>query len=342
MEKCIRCARLILTALGLAASAQAELPIPKDPQWTPVRDDVYLQEFEGRLETTEPLLAAAVYENVLYVGTQHGVQRLQGDALVPAGGPEGGVKRLRTLKSALYAFAERSLWRLSESGWKKLAEESFVDGCVHGSGVVLASPTHLYAVDSDNLTALHQDPSSLPILGVASYAETIYVRHANQLTLFQAGRFDARDVQEWGQLPSGATTRDVLALGSRLLVATDMCLAVLRGMSWSSITGNEGLCYEDTTCVTAGFEKQDFWIGTTRGLIRAVHGEYQYFGAQRWLPNDKVNAIACGDRVVYAATDGGLGIIRYEPYTLQKKAAWYERWIEEWGMRRVGFVSSLV
>lgn len=335
------CVVLILTALGLAASTQAELPIPKDPQWTPVRDDIYLQEVEGRLETTEPLLAASVFENVLYVGTQHGVQRLQGDSLVPAGGPEGAVRRLRTLKGALYAFAEKGLWRFSENRWTKLAEESFADGCIHGSGVVLASPTHLYAADGDKLTALHKDPSTLPILGIASYAETIYVRHAKQTTLFQAGRFDARDVQEWGKMPPGATTRDMLALGSRLLVPTDKGLAVLAGMSWSCITGNEGLCYEDTTCVTAGFEKQDFWVGTTRGLIRAVHGEYQYFGAQRWLPNDKVNAVACGDRVVYAATDGGLGIIRYEPYTLQKKAAWYERWIEEWGMRRMGFVSSL-
>ncbi|MCK4275950.1 MAG: hypothetical protein KAX78_05515, partial [Phycisphaerae bacterium] len=54
------------------------------------------------------------------------------------------------------------------------------------------------------------------------------------------------------------------------------------------------------------------------------------------------NAIACGDRVVYIATDGGLGIITYEPYTLEKKAEWYERWIDEWGMRRAGFISTLI
>jgi hypothetical protein len=342
MKTPIRCTRLLLTALGLAASARAELPIPKDPQWTAVRDDVYLQEVEGRLETKEPLLAAAVLENILYVGTQHGVLRLQDNALLPAGGgPEGLVRHLRTLKGALYAFAEKGLWRFGENRWTRLAEESFVDGCVHRDGIVLASPTHLYTVEGDKLSALHKDPSPHPILGVASYTETIYVRHANQLTFFEASHFNTRDVQEWGKLPPGATPRDQLALGSRLLVATDNGLAVLRGMSWSRITGAEGLCYEDTTCINAGFEKQDFWIGTTRGLIRAVQGEYQYFGAQRWLPNDKVNAVTCGDRVVYAATDGGLGIIRYEPYTLQKKAAWYERWIDEWGMRRVGFISTL-
>ena len=60
MKTCISRVGLILTALSLAASVRGELPIPKDPQWTPVRDEVYLQEVEGRLETAEPLLAAAV------------------------------------------------------------------------------------------------------------------------------------------------------------------------------------------------------------------------------------------------------------------------------------------
>jgi hypothetical protein len=336
------CAGLIIAVLTLPGLSRAELPIPKDPQWTPVRDDVYLQEVEGRLETKEPLLAAAVLDNVLYAGSARGVLRLQGNDLLRAGGPEGTVKRLKTLRGALYAFQEKGLWQLSQKAWKKIGDDSFADGCVHLGEVIVASPTHLYRVEGDKLTALNDSASGMPILGVASYAETLYVRHAKAVSLFRKGRFDTRSVQDWGALPPGATTRDVLALGSRLLVPTDKGVAVLRGMSWSTITGNEGLCYEDTTCVAAGFEKQDFWVGTMRGAIRAVSGEYQYFGAQRWIPNEKVNAIACGDRVVYIATDGGLGIITYEPYTLQEKAAWYERWIDEWGMRRVGFISSLV
>jgi hypothetical protein len=342
MKKPACYAGLVIAVLTVPDLALAELPIPKDPQWTPVRDDVYLQEIEGRLDTKKPLLAAAVLENVLYVGSPRGVLRLQGDALVPAGGPEETVKRLKTLKGALYAFPESGLWRFSQNAWKKISDESFADCCVHLGQTIVASPTHLYRVDVDKLTALHESASALPILGVASYAETLYVRNAKEVSVFHRGRFDARDVQDWGALPPGASTRDLLALGSRLLVPTDKGVGVLRGMSWSLITGNEGLCYEDTTCAAVGFEKQDYWIGTTRGAIRAVHGEYQYFGAERWIPHDKVNAIACGDRVAYVATDGGLGIIRYEPYTLQKKAAWYERWIEEWGMRRVGFISSLV
>lgn len=335
------CPAALLTVLALARPALAELPIPKDPAWTPVRDGVYLQEIEGRLETKEPLLAAAVLGKVLYVGNERGVLRLEGDALVSAGGPGGRVARLQALDGALYAFGEKGLWQYRGNAWKKLAEGAVTDGCVHLGEVVFAARNRLYRLDGDKLSEL-EATAAQPILGVASYAETLYVRHAKRIGFLSRGTINYTDVQDWGHLPLGSTTRDMMAFGRQLLVPTDKGVAALRGMSWHTITGEEGLCYEDTTCVAKGFEKNDFWVGTTRGAIRSVNGEYQFFGYQRWIPHDKVNAIACGDRVVYIATDGGLGIITYEPYTLQKKAEWYERWIEEWGMRRVGFVCSLV
>ena len=333
---------LILVSLGFARPARAELPIPKAPAWIPVRDDVYLQEVESRVNTKEPLLAAAVLDNVLYVGNEHGVQRLEHDALVSAGGPQGAVNRLKALNGALYAFEDEALWRYNANAWQKLEDGVFTDGCVHLGGVILASPTNLYRIDGDRLTALNDAASDVPILGVASYAETLYVRHASQIGLLRDGKLQYDDVKDWGHLPLGSTTRDIMGFGRQLLLPTDKGLAVLCGMSWRNITGKDGLCYEETTCVAKGLDIQDYWLGTTRGAIRAINGEYQYFGRQRWIPHDKVNAIACGEHVVYVATDGGLGIITYEPYTLQKKAESYERWIEEWGMRRVGFVSSLL
>jgi hypothetical protein len=92
--------------------------------------------------------------------------------------------------------------------------------------------------------------------------------------------------------------------------------------------------------VTPGFDG-DLWIGTTRGAIRKVKDEYQYLGATHWLPADNVHDIAVGKNVVYVATDGGLGVIRYEPYTLEKKADYFEKSLNEWGMKRLGFVHKL-
>ena len=69
--------------------------------------------------------------------------------------------------------------------------------------------------------------------------------------------------------------------------------------------------------------------------------EWQYFGAQIWLPGDHVNDIAVEKNRVYIATEAGVGIINYEPYTLLKKAAFYERHLEEWGHKRLGFIHNL-
>jgi hypothetical protein len=54
-----------------------------------------------------------------------------------------------------------------------------------------------------------------------------------------------------------------------------------------------------------------------------------------------VNDIAVGDKEVYIATDLGIGIIHYEPYTLRKKADHYEKHMDEWGHKRLGFVHLL-
>jgi hypothetical protein len=51
--------------------------------------------------------------------------------------------------------------------------------------------------------------------------------------------------------------------------------------------------------------------------------------------------MAVSDDTAYIATDGGLGIIRYEPYTLQKKAAYYQRSMDEWGYKRLGFTQKI-
>ena len=159
------------------------------------------------------------------------------------------------------------------------------------------------------------------------------------MALFDGRRYDGVNVMDWGTLPS-KTTRDLLALGGRLYVASAGGLGLLRGMSMTHIKGKDGLCYEDTTCLAEGFDN-DMWIGTPRGVIRMTGGEFHYFAGKRWLPHDTVNGIACSDRAVYVATDGGVGIIEYEPYTLHKKAAYYERWLVEWGQKRLGFVHKL-
>ena len=324
---------------AVAVPGLAVLPIPENPLWEPIVDEVYLQDVGSLIERESPLNTVAVCAGIAFVGDESGVWSLNGEKLEKQTGPTGAVTRLEVFDDTLWAVAADGLWKYREGVWSKVTGKPVADICLHDATVIIASGTELLALEEGGLTALATGGST-NVLGVASYGGTLYVHDGKQVGLLERGRIAYRNIADWGTLQRGCVVRDILSHGSRLYVATDEGLGVLRGMSWYQILGKDGLCYEDTTCLAVGFER-DLWIGTMRGAVRSVNGEYQFYGRERWIPNDKVNAIACGENVVYIATDGGLGIITYEPYTLAKKAAFYERWLEEWGMKRLGFIHAL-
>ncbi len=331
---------LFIPAIVAAVSSYAELPIPANPRWEPITDEVYMQETATHIETEHPLLAVAVFDSKAYVGDESGVWRVEGEKLVKAGGPSGPVTRLRTLGDALWAMASDGLWKYDGAAWVKVSGQSVTDVCLYNGRIIAASGTQLYSVEEDGLKPItEKGPAEL--LGVAAYGGTVYVHDGKRVGLLERDKIIFEEIADWGSLQRGCLVRDILAFGSRLYVATDEGLGLLRGMTWYQILGEDGLCYENTTCLAEGFD-HDLWIGTVRGAIRNVKDEYQFFGYPRWIPNDRVNAIACDENVTYLATDGGLGMIRYESYTLAKKAAHYERWLEEWGMKRLGFVHLLL
>lgn len=327
--------------IAITWSAHAELAIPKNPLWEPIPDEVYLQEVGRTIPTATPLTAAAVHRDHLFVGGPDGVSVLDATGLRAVNAPLGSVTRLRALQDTLWAVASGALWKSDGHEWEKLGGNAVSDLCLHNGEIVVADGNQLLRVNGSTLESILIKPSGRPILGLASYAGTIYVSHGDRIGLLENGEIVTEYLTDWGQLFPGCTIRDIATRGSRLVLATDEGLAVLRGMTWYPIQGEQGLCVEETTCLAIGFDR-DLWIGSEAGAMREVDGDYQFFGYQRWIPHDKVNAIAVGHNVVYIATDGGLGIIEYEPYTLLKKAAWYERWLEEWGQKRLGFVHSLV
>ncbi|MBI4558634.1 MAG: hypothetical protein HY706_13725 [Candidatus Hydrogenedentes bacterium] len=328
-----------LITLSATLAAYAGLDRTPNPLWRPVADEVYLQDTSTIISTDKPVLAAAVFQNALYIGDESGVARLEDGALRRVQGPSGIVSRLKTLDGALYAATTKGLWRFDGQDWTRLGEVPVADMCSHLGSVIVASGPNLYRLDAGTLKPWIEGGPK-PVEGVASYSGTVYVRQAKQIGVVQQGSYNYEDVSDWGELQTGCATRDFLSYGSRLIVATDKGLGVLRGMTWYSVQGEDGLCYEDTTCLTPGFDG-DLWIGTLRGAIRNVGDRYDYYGYARWIPHDKVNAIAIGDNEAYIATDGGLGVVAFEPYTLHKKAAYYERWLDEWGMKRLGFTHKL-
>ncbi|MEO6034783.1 MAG: hypothetical protein ABIQ35_05980, partial [Verrucomicrobiota bacterium] len=315
--------------------------------WRPVPDEVYLQESGRQVKTDFPLTSVAIFSNKVFSGSTNGLFWLKGRTFTEVSEVREPVLRLVVAKGMMWVMTGQGLHRFDGKVWKKISTEPVTDVCEHLGNVIAASDDRLWRINGDALEALNAARNGFSITRVVSYSETLYVHGPGRLTIFDGERFGARNVWnwdaekiwDWGELPS-RNTRDVLSLGSRLLIATDRGLGVLRGMAMTSIRGEQGLCYEDTTCLARGFG-DDLWIGTTRGAIRQTAGKFHYFTGPRWLPDDRVNAVASSPSSVFIATEKGLGIVDYYPFTLQKKAAYYERHLNEWGQKRLGLVHKL-
>ena len=350
----------LIVSVVLACSAAGDPVPPKERRWKPVADDVYLQEFGERILTQRPITAVETHGKEVYAVVGGTLMALRSGVLEPVTGAPAGITRLKSLGGDLWASTGDAAFRYTDGAWKQVASQPFVDFCMHLGAVHAATRDDVFRFDgtaftnirpesgylSSNSTLLMEDFTQLiadpirigPIERIASYSGTLYLLGGGRISLIEGMTF-VPDPVDWGMMPS-RTARDMLALGSRLCVATDRGVAVLRGMALTTLRGEDGLPYEDTTCLAEGFDG-DLWVGTSRGAIRQTGREFHYFGAENWLPADRVNDIAVADHTVAIATDGGLAVIRYEPYTLAKKAAFYERRMEEWGFKRLGFVHKL-
>lgn len=342
-----KAAVLTVLAAAFANTSTTRAANHEGRAWKPIKDEIFLQEVGRQVPTSHPLTSVAVFNGSVYAGSDQNLFRLQADQLIPIDELSTPIRRLVATSGALWAITENGLYRLQRDDWKLISGDAVSDVTEHMGRVIVSIGRRLWRVDADALVLLVDADSPFPITRVVSHCETLYVHGTGRLTYYDGERIGGTNVfqwssdkaWDWGGLPS-LNTRDAVSQASRLYLATDRGLAVLRGMSLSNIRGQEGLCYEDTTCLASGFDN-DLWIGTTRGAIRMVDGEFHYFAGQRWLPDEQVHAITTSEKAVYIATAKGLGIIEYEPYTLQKKADFYERHLDQWGQHRLGFTHKL-
>jgi hypothetical protein len=335
----------ILTGFAPRLAVLAAPPAPRSSQV--VRDDVYLQEIGRQVASPTPLSSVAVLGNEVFVGSSEGLLRLEADSLTQVPGLSTPIVRMLTIQNALWAMTNEGLYRYQDSAWQQISKERITDVTEHLGDLIASSERRLWRVEGDSLAPLVDAESPFPITRIISHCENLYVHGPGRLTYFAGDRIGDLNVYgwpsdkawDWGALPS-VNTRDALSQGSKLFMATDRGVAVLRGMLLTTIRGEHGLCFEDVTCLAQGFD-DDLWIGTSRGAIRMVGDEFHYFAGRRWLPDEQVNAIAVSDHAAYVATPKGLGVIEFEPYTLQKKADYYEKHLDEWGQRRLGFTHKL-
>jgi hypothetical protein len=328
--------------------------------WNAQADDVYLQESAARIVTGQQVTGIGLdgQKCMAVIGSR--IWLVENNTLTEDKESPEGVKRLVSADGSLWALCKSGVFRYNGGQWHKIDSREFVDLCMHRGVVHGATKDEIFRLENGKFislkpeggynssdmtvimedgTQVHAEPVTFgPVLRLESHSGTLYVLEPGKLILFD-GLMINRDFVDWGSLPSRNTT-DMMSSGSRLFITTEKGIAVLRGAALSVIKGTDGLPVENTTCIVRGFEN-DIWIGTTKGAVRMLKNGWQYFGADQWMPDGHVNDIATGDKVVYVATDKGIAILNYEPFTLLKKASFYERHLDEWGHKRLGFVHML-
>lgn len=316
-------------------------------RWQPAKDEVYLQEIGRKVPSPNPVRAIGTIGNHVFLSAGNGVAALEQAGLRELEELRVPVHRFVNVQDALWALGPAGLYRFQDESWQKISSSPVTDLTAHNGQLVAASGRKLLVVKDGTLVEYAKEECPFTIKRVLSHCESLYVVGDGRITFCDGKTFGGKDVYDsysdqsvdWGEFPS-RSTRDSLSDGAKLWVATGRGLGLLRGMSMTALRGEQGLPWEDTTCLALGFTN-DVWIGTTRGAVRMAGAQFDYFAGQRWLPDDKINAIAIQGRTIYLATDGGVGIIEYQPYTLLKKAAYYERHLEEWGQKRLGFTHKL-
>jgi hypothetical protein len=352
----------LVFSIGLASAEPRTIAPPKNRLYSAVSDAEYLQEVPQKIASERPVTALAVWRSTVFAVSDGTLHELKEGVLQAVDGAPSGLCRLFVLDGKMWGSTDEALYELVDSGRssRKVLGAAIVDMCLHNGSVHAATRDDVFRLDGAKFVNIKPeggwlttdttmimedgsqvlaDPISLaPIQRIASYSGTLYFLRPGGVALLDGSTFVESPV-DWGTMPS-SNSRDMLSHGSRLLVATDRGIAVLRGAAMTTIAGRDGLPYEDVTCLASGFDR-DVWIGTAKGAIRNTGKDYHYFGADHWLPDDYVHDIVVDRKTVYIATDHGIGVIHYVPFNLQQKAAYFEKNTDAMAHKRLGFVHEL-
>src|SRR5690606_35286083 len=87
----------------------------------------------------------------------------------------------------------------------------------------------------------------------------------------------------------------------------------------------------------------NIWFGSERGaFVLRDDGRFDYYYGERWLPGEKVSAIAGENgNTVLVLTDGGFSRIIFEEMTMHEKALFFEKQVRQRHIR-YGFNATLV
>ncbi|MCS6859023.1 MAG: hypothetical protein NZT92_01735 [Abditibacteriales bacterium] len=246
----------------------------------------------------------------------------------------------------LWAATEMGVLRRSEGNWQR--EENAPGGIVAMSE---DDKGRLFAVTAQRLYVRHKNgwaeirnTQGTP-RGICAYGDgELLVTTDMSLQGLWGKRPTWLSIQPSADGLLSADTRAIVRLRSdanHFLITTDKGINLYDGnKGWHRITGAEGLPILDVThaAISPPTPPLDegrkggvsWWFGTPVGVCYYRDGEWKYFAGQRWLPDDKVQALAAADDgSAWVATAKGISHIYWRPITLLEKAQIFHEAIEK-------------
>jgi len=319
---------------------------------------VFDQEISAQYSMADGLAANNVLsilvddEGAIYAGTSKGISVFDNGTWNNLTGiPSEQTRALCSHNERVFAAVGGDLYEITENNPKKMTDRHLTninDLAAIGDILVIGTAEGLFRCENGTINA---DQTFNSLLENEKVVYSVAVSQTGDIALgAEAGLFLKSPNSEWKALypQSGRrswaprSVRGVTFDGnSRLWFACPQGVGCFDG-KWALYTGEDGLPYDDFTCLRCG-EDGSVWFGTTIGAIRYNGEEWAYRQGKRWLPDDRVNDIAVATNGnAWFATPDGVGAIKYKPMTLAEKAEFYEEEIEKYIKRtEYGYTSEV-
>lgn len=313
------------------------------------------EQFSRTVFTTEQGLpsdqaTSLVFDNkgVLYVGTDKGLSRLDGDKFVDVnlGVADAEITMLYcTDNNHLFVGAGSTLVELN--GKKIVSKKSFSSKI---KDMKIDLDETIWILTNDNLYRQRKGSKEFDLeIGVPGDGSKIAVLKDNRVYVGTlGGGLHALTGKRWhwselmaeitGLVSNYVTCVEYDSAGN-VWIGTDKGICVYDDKGyWLDSTNTLGLPSASITGMTTDCDGNRYYT-TTTGLIYQHNGILSYYGYKRWLPSPYATDVAVSKdgKTICVATEGGLSIIEKKTMTLEEKAVFFREQAEKYNVRKDGY-----